>query len=42
MPIIAVSWGLFDGEKFSGYQALATLIILIGVYLSNKKKTIRS
>ena len=21
MPIIAVSWGLFDGEKFSGYQA---------------------
>ncbi len=41
MPIIAVSWGLFDGEKFSEYQALATLIILIGVYLSNKKKTIR-
>ena len=37
MPIIAVGWGLIDGEKFSIYQALATIVILIGVYLANKK-----
>jgi len=38
MPIVAVGWGLLDGESFSSMQALATLIILFGVYLANKKQ----
>ena len=38
MPIVSVSWGLLDGETFSIWQALATGIILIGVYLANSKR----
>ena len=38
MPIISVTWGLMDGESFSIWQALATGIILIGVYLANSKR----
>jgi drug/metabolite transporter (DMT)-like permease len=37
MPIVAVMWGVFDGEKFGVMQAVAAVVILIGVYLSNKK-----
>jgi len=38
MPIVAVLWGLLDGERFSSIQGLATILILIGVYLANKRK----
>jgi drug/metabolite transporter (DMT)-like permease len=38
MPIVAVIWGLIDGEAFSILQVLAAFIILSGVYLANKKK----
>lgn len=38
MPIVAVVWGLVDGEAFSILQVLAAGIILLGVYLSNKRK----
>jgi len=38
MPIIAVFWGVLDGERFGIVQGLATLIILIGVYLAHKRK----
>lgn len=38
MPLVALSWGMLDGEVFSWYQALATIVILVGVYLVNKKK----
>ena len=37
MPIIAVVWGLLDGEGFSLLQGLATILILIGVFFSHKK-----
>jgi drug/metabolite transporter (DMT)-like permease len=37
MPIVAVMWGLIDGEAFSFLQVIAAAIILIGVYLANKK-----
>ena len=37
MPVIAVVWGLLDGERFSLMQGLATVIILIGVYLANRR-----
>ena len=38
MPIIAVSWGFLDGESFGFWQGVATVIILLGVYLANSKR----
>ena len=38
MPIVSVIWGLLDGELFSPIQGLATVIILMGVYLANRRK----
>jgi drug/metabolite transporter (DMT)-like permease len=37
MPIVAVLWGLLDGESFGVWQVLAALVILFGVYLGNRK-----
>jgi drug/metabolite transporter (DMT)-like permease len=37
MPIVAVMWGVFDGERFGVLQVMAAAIILFGVYLSNKR-----
>lgn len=37
MPIIAVAWGLVDGESFGFLQIIAAGVILFGVYLSNKR-----
>ena len=37
MLIVSVIWGVLDGELFNFYQAVATILIIIGVYLSNKK-----
>jgi len=39
MPVVALGWGLLDGETFGPLQILASAIILLGVYLANKKKT---
>ena len=39
MPIIAIFWGLLDGESFQPIQFIGTLIILMGVYLVTKKGT---
>lgn len=38
MPIVALVWGILDDESFSFVQALASLLVLIGVYLSHKRK----
>ena len=38
MPIVALIWGLLDGETFSTIQIVASAIILLGVYLANKKQ----
>lgn len=38
IPIVAVFWGILDGEKLSFTQLVAAFIILFGVYLVNKKK----
>jgi drug/metabolite transporter (DMT)-like permease len=40
MLIVSVIWGILDGELFNFYQAVATILIILGVYLSNKKKPI--
>jgi len=37
MPIVAVIWGIIDGETFNIFQALAATLILLGVFLANKK-----
>lgn len=38
MPIVALTWGVLDGESFSLVQGFGTIIILVGVYLSHKPK----
>ena len=38
MPVVAIFWALVDGEILSIMQFFATAIILIGVYLVNKRK----
>ena len=37
MPVIALIWGLLDGETFGVMQVVASVIILTGVYLANKR-----
>lgn len=39
MPLVAIFWGVLDGERLSFYQLLGGVIILIGVYLANRKQT---
>ncbi|WP_242203883.1 DMT family transporter [Aestuariivivens insulae] len=38
MPIVAIFWGLLDGEVFGFKQGIASLVILLGVYLSHKRR----
>lgn len=38
MPIVAIFWGVLDGEELSLLQVVASIIILLGVYLSHKSK----
>ena len=38
MPVVAIFWGLLDGEEFKMTQFIGTAIILLGVYLVTKKK----
>jgi drug/metabolite transporter (DMT)-like permease len=37
MPVVAIFWGLFFGERLSFYQIVGGIIILVGVYLVNKR-----
>ena len=37
MPVVALIWGVLDGEGFSVIQGLATILILLGIYMANKK-----
>ncbi len=36
-PVVAIFWGLLDGEVLSFVQLIGAIVILIGVYLSAKK-----
>lgn len=38
IPVVAITWGILDGEKISFLQFFAGFVILIGVYLANKAK----
>jgi drug/metabolite transporter (DMT)-like permease len=37
VPVVALFWGLVDGEGFAGLQIPAIVLILIGVFLSRRK-----
>lgn len=37
IPIVAVFWGILDGEELSLIQLVAGVVILLGVYLLNKR-----
>jgi drug/metabolite transporter (DMT)-like permease len=41
IPIIAILWGVFDGENITMHHIVAVAIILSGVYLVNKKSPIK-
>ena len=38
IPLVAILWGVFDGELINIYQLFGGLIILFGVWLVNKKR----
>lgn len=38
LPIVAIAWGVLDGEKFGTLQWLASLLIVGGVYLVTETK----
>lgn len=37
IPLVAVLWGIWDGEKLTVIQLFAGIMILLGVYQTNKK-----
>jgi drug/metabolite transporter (DMT)-like permease len=37
IPIVALTFGLIDGEGFSGIQVLGMALILLGVYFVSRK-----
>jgi len=36
IPVVAILWGLFDGEKILSLQILSVAVIIAGIYLVNK------
>jgi drug/metabolite transporter (DMT)-like permease len=38
IPIVAISWGIFDGEILSPLQFAGMVLILVGVYFTTKQK----
>lgn len=39
IPIVAVGWGLLDGEKLAVHHVIGMAMIIVGVYIANKKRT---
>jgi drug/metabolite transporter (DMT)-like permease len=37
VPVIALVWGIFDGERFPAIAVLFILMIILGVFLVNRK-----
>lgn len=42
IPLVAVLWGVWDGETLNIYQLTGGLVILFGVYLVNRKKVLHN
>jgi len=40
IPLVALGWGLLDGEVFSLLQLISMLVILLGVFLVNRAKNL--
>ena len=40
LPIVALFWGVYDGEVITQFQLMSAAVILVGVYLSHKKKAV--
>ena len=40
IPIVAIGWGLFDGEIINLFQVLAVIVIIGGIWLINSSKTV--
>lgn len=38
LPVVAVIWGIMDGEKFTLWYVLGGILILLGIYLIREKK----
>ncbi len=38
IPVVALGWGILDGEVFSLLQLISAVIILIGVFIVNRSK----
>ena len=38
IPIVAITWGVLDGEKITLFQVFSGAIVMFGVYLVNKSK----
>ena len=38
LPVVAVTWGLLDGEKFTIWYLVGALLIMIGIYLIREQK----
>lgn len=38
LPVVAVIWGIIDGEEFTVWYVLGGLLILLGIYLIREKK----
>ncbi|MDR5589175.1 DMT family transporter [Christiangramia sp. SM2212] len=42
IPVVALGWGILDGEVFSIWQLFSSFVILIGVFIVNRSKDIIS
>lgn len=42
IPVVALGWGILDGEVFSFWQLISSFVILIGVFIVNRSKDIVS
>lgn len=41
IPVFAIIWGIFDGERIYFHQILWIAVILSGIYLVNRKSTLK-
>jgi len=42
IPVVALGWGMLDGEVFSFWQLISASVILVGVFIVNKSKSLIS
>ncbi|MCF4100444.1 DMT family transporter [Gillisia sp. M10.2A] len=40
IPVVALGWGILDGEVFTSFQLLSAAIILLGVFLVNRARNL--